>query len=130
MFEQIHVMGEAGRGPRLESLIVRASRVLGDVQFVGLSVTIANPVQVNEWIAWLGHDITLLISHHRPVPLEYKVLLALNDHEAIVTIVESVVADGGQCLVCIERARQLVDAAAELGSPVSDLEAMLDILVA
>ena len=121
IIDEIHVMGEAGRGPRLESLIVRASRVLGDLQFVGLSATIANPVQLNEWIAGLGHDITLLISRTRPVPLEYKVLLSRNDHDAMVGIVQDAAKNGGQCLVFTRSRKQAELVARQLARTTRDL---------
>ncbi|MBD3185218.1 DEAD/DEAH box helicase [Candidatus Bathyarchaeota archaeon] len=99
IIDEIHIMGEESRGPRLESLIIRTSRMLGDVQVIGLSATVANPVQLNDWLTELGHDSTLLISTKRPVPLQYTIVKSNKDLVTISTIIKEILQEGGQCLV-------------------------------
>ena len=110
VIDEIHVMGEQERGPRLESLIIRASRALGDVQIVALSATVANPGKLNEWLGCLGYDMLLLHSKERPVPLQHEVIIAKENVTSIAEILEKVAADGGQCLIFTrsrKRAEQL-----------------------
>lgn len=110
VIDEIHVMGEQERGPRLESLIIRASRALGDVQIVALSATVANPTKLNEWLGCLGYDMVLLQSKERPVPLQHEVIIAKENVTSIAEILERVAADGGQCLIFTrsrKRAEQL-----------------------
>ncbi len=99
VIDEIHVMGEQERGPRLESLVIRATRALGDVQVIALSATVANPIQLNEWLSHLGHETILLLSKERPVPLEHEVVVARDNVSAINEILEKVAAEGGQCLI-------------------------------
>ena len=42
IIDEIHIIGESSRGPRLESLIVRLNEFLHNPQIIGLSATIAN----------------------------------------------------------------------------------------
>ncbi len=99
VIDEIHIMGEQERGPRLESLVIRATRALGDVQVIALSATVANPVQLNEWLSHLGHETILLLSKERPVPLEHEVVVVRDNVSAINEILEKVAAEGGQCLI-------------------------------
>jgi len=110
VIDEIHVMGEPERGPRLESLVIRASKALGDVQIIALSATVANPVPLVEWLSSLGHDMLLLVSKERPVPLEHEIIVAQDNVAAISEILEAIAADGGQCLIFTrsrKRAEQL-----------------------
>src|SRR5271157_6056032 len=107
VIDEIHVMGEQERGPRLESLIIRASRALGDVQIVALSAAVANPTKLNEW---LGYDMILLQSKERPVPLQHEVIIAKENVTSIAEILERVSAECGQSLIFTrsrKRAEQL-----------------------
>jgi len=110
VIDEIHVMGEQERGPRLESLVIRASKALGDVQIIALSATVANPDQLNDWLSCLGHDVLLLKSKERPVPLEHEIVVAQENVAAIAEILENIAAEGGQCLIFTrsrKRAEQL-----------------------
>ena len=50
IIDEIHIIGESDRGPRLESLIVRLNEFLHNPQIIGLSATIANHTFFNYWI--------------------------------------------------------------------------------
>ncbi|MEX2755976.1 MAG: DEAD/DEAH box helicase, partial [Candidatus Sigynarchaeota archaeon] len=116
VIDEIHVMGEAERGPRLESLLIRATRALGDVQLIALSATVANPGRLNEWLSRLGHDTLLLVSRERPVPLEHEIVLARDNVAAIAEILDKVAAGGGQCLVFTRSRRRAELLARQLAS--------------
>jgi helicase len=53
IIDEIHIIGESDRGPRLESLIVRMNEFLRNPQIIGLSATIANPEFFNDWLTLL-----------------------------------------------------------------------------
>ncbi|MFX0101645.1 MAG: DEAD/DEAH box helicase [Candidatus Hodarchaeota archaeon] len=99
IIDEIHVVGDEGRGPRLESLIIRMARLLGDIQLIGLSATIANPVVFGEWLSTLGLNSTILVSTKRPVPLFHQVMISRDDIASIQDLLRNVVDEGGQCLV-------------------------------
>ncbi|MHA1697944.1 MAG: DEAD/DEAH box helicase [Promethearchaeota archaeon] len=116
IIDEIHVMGEEKRGPRLESLIIRMARVLGDVQLIGLSATIANPKTFNKWLNQLGYNTTLLISAKRPIPLDYKIVVSNNDFKFFKRVFESVTKNSGQVLV-FTRTRKRAESLARQFAP-------------
>ncbi|MFX1532532.1 MAG: DEAD/DEAH box helicase, partial [Promethearchaeota archaeon] len=50
IIDEVHIIGESDRGPRLESLIVRLNEFFHHPQIIGLSATIANPEFFNSWL--------------------------------------------------------------------------------
>ncbi len=70
--DELHMLGEYGRGPTLEVLITRLRKLVPAAQVIGLSATIGNAKELAEW---LGAE--LVSSDFRPVPLEKGV--AVND---------------------------------------------------
>ncbi|MHA1889670.1 MAG: DEAD/DEAH box helicase [Promethearchaeota archaeon] len=99
VIDEIHIMGEPHRGPRLESLIMRIASKLDDIQVIGLSATIANPREFASWLSSLGFNLLLLLSKSRPIPLNYKLTISRNDLHLIRDIVKDAWHDGGQCLI-------------------------------
>ncbi|MHA2036250.1 MAG: DEAD/DEAH box helicase [Promethearchaeota archaeon] len=103
IIDEIHILGESDRGPRLESLIVRLNEFLHNPQIIGLSATIANPQFFNSWLTSLGNQTTLIISEKRPVPLHYKIEVTQNKDSTIKRIVKSVLNDKGQILIFLNK---------------------------
>ncbi|MFX0026836.1 MAG: DEAD/DEAH box helicase [Candidatus Hermodarchaeota archaeon] len=101
--DEIHIIGESDRGPRLESLIVRLSEFLYHPQIIGLSATIANPQFFNSWLSSLGNNTTLILSNDRPVPLHYQVKVSQNKDSTIKKIVRGTLDQGGQVLVFLNK---------------------------
>ena len=64
VFDEIHLLNDAGRGPTLEIVITILRNILKNVQIVGLSATIGNPKQLAEWL-----DAELVEDNWRPVKL-------------------------------------------------------------
>ena len=62
--DELHLLGEPGRGATLEILITKLSRILPDAQIIGLSATISN---ADELAIWMNSG--LVQSDFRPVPL-------------------------------------------------------------
>ena len=103
IIDEIHIIGESDRGPRLESLIVRLNEFLGNPQIIGLSATIANPEFFNDWLTSLGNHTTLIISDERPVPLHYRIKVTQNKDSTLKKIIKSTLNDGGQALIFLNR---------------------------
>ena len=103
IIDEIHIIGESDRGPRLESLIVRLNEFLHHPQIIGLSATIANPAFFNSWLASLGNKTTLIQSDERPVPLHYKIQTTQNKDSTIKHIVKTILSKQGQVLIFLNR---------------------------
>jgi len=99
IIDEIHVIGESSRGPRLESLIVRLNEFLNNPQIIGLSATIANPEFFNSWLSSLGNKTYLIKSDIRPVPLHYKIEVTQNKDSTIKRIVRTTLEKNGQLLI-------------------------------
>ena len=103
IIDEIHIIGESDRGPRLESLIVRLNEFLHNPQIIGLSATIANPKYFNSWLSSLGNKTTLITSDSRPVPLHYRIEVTQNKDSTIKKIVNKTLENKGQVLVFLNR---------------------------
>ena len=68
VFDEIHMLGDASRGPTLEILITKlASRY--DAQIIALSATIGNSKEIAKWL-----DAKLVESDYRPVRLKKGII--------------------------------------------------------
>jgi helicase len=68
--DEIHLLNDPGRGPTLEILITLLRKMLKNIQFIGLSATIGNPIELSEWL-----EAELVEDDWRPVKLKKGVLL-------------------------------------------------------
>ncbi|MFX1419971.1 MAG: DEAD/DEAH box helicase [Promethearchaeota archaeon] len=103
IIDEVHIIGESDRGPRLESLIVRLNEFLHNPQIIGLSATIANPEFFNSWLSSLGNHTSLVKSNDRPVPLHYKVEITQNKDSTIKRLIKSTLKKDGQVLIFVNR---------------------------
>ncbi len=94
IIDEVHNLGSAHRGPRLESAIVRLRQRLPKVQVVALSATIANPKELADWLGCY-----LIHSEERPVELRYRILLTSNHARTIAKLVRATIRREGQALV-------------------------------
>ncbi len=102
--DEIHLLGEAGRGPLLEALLARVRGDESPVRIVGLSATAANAGQIAEWLGARLEHITW-----RPSRLTWQLPLipATSDRHAghaarmqITTAITTMITqDGGSVLV-------------------------------
>ncbi len=118
IIDEIHIIGESSRGPRLESLIVRLNEFLYNPQIIGLSATIANPKFFNSWLSSLGNETTLIISDKRPVPLHYQIEISQNKDSTIKRFVKSTIQNNGQVLIFLNRRKGTQEQAISLKSMV------------
>jgi replicative superfamily II helicase len=105
IIDEVHVISESDRGPRLESLIVRLNEFLEDLQVIGLSATIANPEFFNQWLTSLGTHTELIKSTERPVPLYYHVDITKNKDSTMKKIVNDTLSQEGQVLIFVNKRR-------------------------
>ncbi len=103
IIDEIHIIGESDRGPRLESLIVRLNEFLHNPQLISLSATIANPELFNSWLTSLGNKTTLIKSDERPVQLHYKIEITQNKDSTIKRIVKATLEKNGQVLIFLNK---------------------------
>ncbi|MCX8204465.1 MAG: DEAD/DEAH box helicase [Candidatus Nezhaarchaeota archaeon] len=68
--DEIHLLGDASRGPTLEVVLARLKKTCREAQFIALSATIRN---AREIASWLGAEV--VESSWRPVPLKTGVYL-------------------------------------------------------
>ncbi|MFW9901416.1 MAG: DEAD/DEAH box helicase, partial [Candidatus Thorarchaeota archaeon] len=103
IIDEIHIIGESDRGPRLESLIVRLNEFLHNPQIIGLSATIANAEFFNSWLNSLGNETILISSDERPVPLHYKIEITQNKDSTIKRLTKATLEKDGQVLIFLNK---------------------------
>ncbi len=104
IIDEIHMISDASRGPRLETVISSILYLNPDIILLGLSATVSN---IKELAAWMNADT--VISNFRAVPLQTGIIfkhnliengkktgLGSNDE---VTLIKSSIDSGGQVLV-------------------------------
>jgi helicase len=97
--DEVHVIGEEKRGPRLEGAMARFMSLNPEARVIGLSATISNVEEFGEWL-----HASVITSEWRPVPLKEEVLLAKDDREIIERVMEEV-KRGSQILVFVNTKR-------------------------
>ncbi|MFW9946479.1 MAG: DEAD/DEAH box helicase [Candidatus Odinarchaeota archaeon] len=101
--DEIHIIGESDRGPRLESLIVRLNEFLHYPQIIGLSATIANAQFFNNWLSSLGNKTALIQSDERPVPLHFQIKVTQNKDSTLKKIIKDTLDQNGQVLIFLNK---------------------------
>ncbi|MHA1885007.1 MAG: DEAD/DEAH box helicase [Promethearchaeota archaeon] len=118
IIDEIHIIGESDRGPRLESLIVRLNEFLHNPQLIGLSATIKNSQFFNSWLSSLGNATTLIESEDRPVPLHYKIEITQNKESTMKRIIKQTLEQNGQVLVFLNKRKSAQKTAENLQTTV------------
>jgi superfamily II DNA/RNA helicase len=106
VIDEIQTLADAGRGARLESLIVRMRRQLSNLQIIALSATVGSPEELAEWM-----DCELVESDDRPVSLVSKVMVVANKNRSLKKLVMTTVQGDGQSIV-FNRTRREAEAQA------------------
>ena len=76
VIDEIHMLDDKERGPRLNGLIKRLKSIFKDIQIIGLSATVQNPKEIaNEFL------MKLVEYDRRPVPLERHLIFAKSEYE-------------------------------------------------
>ena len=72
VLDEVHYLADRFRGPVWEEIIIHLPQ---SVRIVGLSATVSNVEDFADWIASVRGETKLVVSEHRPVPLEQYVLI-------------------------------------------------------
>lgn len=72
VLDEIHYLGDPFRGQVWEEVIIHLPRT---VRIVGLSATVSNIEDFGAWIESVRGETALIVSEHRPVPLEQSVIV-------------------------------------------------------
>lgn len=110
--DELHLLGEARRGPKLEGAISRFRRLNPFARFLGLSATMGNPEQVADWLEGIVHR-----SAWRPIPLVWRVVRykkATDKPNLLSREVAATVGKKGRVLVFVQSRRRAELLAAEL----------------
>ena len=79
ILDEVHYLADRFRGPVWEEVIIHLPSA---VRIVALSATVSNVEDFSGWISSVRGDTALIVSEHRPVPLEQHVLIQQDDaHE-------------------------------------------------
>ncbi|ASJ11344.1 RNA helicase [Thermococcus sp. P6] len=76
VIDEIHMIDDEERGPRLDGLIARLRMLYPKAQFIGLSATIGNPGELAREL-----ELKPVLYDERPVDLERHVIVARNESE-------------------------------------------------
>lgn len=119
--DELHLIGDESRGPRLETFLSAARYTNPDTRILGLSATISNIQDVSGWI-----DAKTVVSDFRPVKLEKGVMfnrkLEFEDGQEVLfsnrnelsAICEYYIAQGGQLLIFVNSRKRSEDQARKL----------------
>jgi helicase len=125
--DEIHLVGDPGRGPNLEVVLTRFKLINPEIQFLALSATISNADDLAEWLG-----AKLVKSDWRPVPLlqgvfydgaiyyengEVKEISGnVMSGDPLALLCADTLNEGGQVLVFASTRRQAVSMARKLSS--------------
>ncbi len=102
--DEIHLLNDERRGPRLEGAISRTRRLNPFIRFLGLSATIGNRQELAEWLKGTSYR-----SSWRPIPLDWK-FSEFNDpkekSDLLLDEARRNVDNGGQTLVFVQSRRR------------------------
>ena len=137
--DEVHLLGDGGRGPTLEVTLAHLRRLTPGVQLVALSATVANAAEIADW---LGAE--LVESDWRPVDLRTGVAdtetvdyddgtteaVAIDEGaipvsadlatETTAALVDTAIDDGGQSLAFVNSRREAESLAERLTRDASD----------
>ena len=121
--DELHLIGDESRGPRLETFLSAARFTNPDTRILGLSATISNIEDVAGWL-----DAKTVISDFRPVKLEKGVLfnkrleyedgenVAFKGKDELAKICEHFISEGGQLLIFVNSRKRSEDLARKLSN--------------
>ncbi|MEM3676118.1 MAG: DEAD/DEAH box helicase [Thermoplasmataceae archaeon] len=119
--DEMHLIGDPGRGPRLEMFLTAARFINPDVQIIGLSATITNLEEISSWIGAVP-----VFSDFRPVSLIkgilYRGKLYLDNDETVPiakydelgSLCRWIINSGGQALIFVNSRKRSEDVARKL----------------
>lgn len=77
ILDEVHYLADRFRGAVWEEVIIHLP---AQVRVIGLSATVSNVEDFARWIESVRGKTTLVVSEHRPVPLEQHILVQQDEH--------------------------------------------------
>lgn len=102
--DEIHLLDDRSRGPRLEGTISRFRRLNPFARIIGLSATLGNRCELADWLDGVEYH-----SEWRPVPLEWRIVRfrkATEKPDLLVDEVTRNIRAGGKSLVFVQSRRR------------------------
>ncbi|MEZ2121340.1 DEAD/DEAH box helicase [Corynebacterium sp. CCM 9203] len=72
VMDEVHYLADRSRGPVWEEVILNLDE---SVRIIGLSATVSNSEEFGAWLRTVRGDVEVIVSEHRPVPLDQWMLL-------------------------------------------------------
>lgn len=104
VLDELHLLADRGRGPRLEGTISRFRRLNPFARFLGLSATMGNRAELADWLEGVEFQ-----SDWRPVPLTWRIARYRKADQKPSLLTEEVtrtVQSGGQTIVFVQSRRR------------------------
>ncbi len=128
VFDEVHMLGDPGRGSVLEILITKLRRIVPSAQIIALSATVGNAKEIAEWL-----NAKIVESNYRPVELKKGIVLDgkvyYRDEEeelsgkskiAEIRIVEDTLERGKQAIIFYSTKRNAEAGAEKIGKIVEE----------
>ena len=125
--DELHLLGDKGRGPRLEGALLRTRALNPFLRVLGLSATLGNRAELADWLEGVHYH-----SDWRQVPISWRserFKRAADKPGILIAEARRCVDEGGQCLVFVQsrrRAEQLSAMLSEAGIPAGHHHAGLE----
>lgn len=98
VIDEIHLLGDATRGPTLEMTITKLRKRNPMMQVIGLSATVVNAKEMAKWL-----DADIVLSNWRPVDLKERVIYKKEDKkmktDETKEMVKETIANNAQILI-------------------------------
>lgn len=120
--DEVHVLGDDKRGPRLEGAMARFMSFDPSARVIALSATIANVEEFGDWL-----HASVIKSDWRPVPLKEEIFLAKDDREIIGRVIAEI-KQGSQVLVFVNTKRGAASFARKIAAQLKMASAELNAL--
>ena len=123
--DEVHLLGQADRGPTLEVTLAHLRRLTPGVQLVALSATVANAAEIADWLGaelvesdWRPVDLRTGVADAAAIDYDDKTTDSLGidaselppeanlDTETTARLVDDALADGGQSLAFVRSRRE------------------------
>jgi helicase len=110
--DEIHLLGDANRGARLEGTLMRLRRLNPFLRILGLSATLGNRHELADWLAGVEYG-----SNWRPIAIQWRVLRyrkATEKPDLLIREVTRNLGNGGKSLVFVQSRRRAEELSSQL----------------
>jgi helicase len=112
VIDELHLLAEPGRGPRLEGALSRVRRLNPFLQTIGLSATLGNRAELADWLGGVHYG-----SNWKPIPITWRSVhfkRATDKPGILLAEVARCLSAGGQSLIFVQSRRRAESLSAQL----------------